>query len=48
MVPIWINVSFVEMEGEIGIFRLETSLRFRKPTLLRNADTGHPPFKALP
>lgn len=45
--PIWINVSFLEMNGEKAIFRLETSLRFRKPTLLRNAETGHAPFKAI-
>ncbi|MBC1405515.1 hypothetical protein IBB74_13795 [Listeria welshimeri] len=45
--PIWINVSFIEMNGEKAIFKLETSLRFRKPTLLRNAETGHAPFKAI-
>ncbi|MBC2012286.1 hypothetical protein HCB13_05290 [Listeria marthii] len=45
--PIWINVSFLEVNGEKAIFKLETSLRFRKPTLLRNAETGHAPFKAI-
>ncbi|HDT9531498.1 TPA: hypothetical protein REC15_001689 [Listeria monocytogenes] len=45
--PIWINVSFLKMNGEKAIFKLETSLRFRKPTLLRNAETGHAPFKAI-
>ncbi|ARJ44510.1 TPA_asm: hypothetical protein GHG98_05720 [Listeria monocytogenes] len=45
--PIWINVSFLEMNGEKAIFKLETSLRFRKPTLLRNSETGHAPFKAI-
>ncbi|MBY0204564.1 hypothetical protein [Paenibacillus cucumis (ex Kampfer et al. 2016)] len=45
--PIWINVSFIEIEGDTAIFKLETSLRFRKPTLLRNAETGHAPFKAI-
>ncbi|MBV1026907.1 hypothetical protein J0M87_03035 [Listeria monocytogenes] len=45
--PIWINVSFLEMNGEKAIFKLETSLRFRKPTLLRTAETGHAPFKAI-
>ncbi|TYV43801.1 hypothetical protein FZ063_11945 [Listeria monocytogenes] len=45
--PIWINVSFLEINGEKAIFKLETSLRFRKPTLLRNAETGHAPFKAI-
>lgn len=32
---------------EKAIFKLETSLRFRKPTLLRNVETGHAPFKAI-
>jgi len=45
--PIWIDVSFVEIEGDTAIFKLETSLRFRKPTLLRNAETGHAPFNAI-
>nr|WP_083669819.1 hypothetical protein [Paenibacillus amylolyticus] len=45
--PIWINISFIEIEGDTAIFKLETSLRFRKPTLLRNAETGHAPFKAI-
>ncbi|MCF7753204.1 MULTISPECIES: hypothetical protein [Paenibacillus] len=45
--PIWINVSFVEIEGDTAIFKLETSLRFRKPTLLRNAETGHAPFNVI-
>lgn len=45
--PIWINVSFMGMEGDTAIFKLETSLRFRKPTLLRNAETGHAPFNAI-
>ncbi|WP_342560591.1 hypothetical protein NSQ95_07350 [Psychrobacillus sp. FSL W7-1457] len=45
--PMWINISFMEMEGDIAIFKLETSLRFRKPTLLRNAETGHAPFNVI-
>lgn len=45
--PVWINISFMEMEGDIAIFKLETSLRFRKPTLLRNAETGHAPFNVI-
>ncbi|MBC1457120.1 hypothetical protein [Listeria newyorkensis] len=45
LVPIWINVSFLEMDGDVAVFKLESSLRFRKPTLLRNVDTGHAPFK---
>ena len=47
LVPIWINISFNKQEGEKIIFDFETSLRFRKPSLLRNAETGHPPFKAI-
>ncbi len=46
-VPIWVNISLNRMEGENYIFNFETSLRCRKPSLLRNAETGHPPFKAV-
>lgn len=46
-VPIWINVSFLESNATETIFKLETSVRFRKPSLLRNVETGHPPFKAI-
>ena len=45
LVPIWINVSLINTDKII--FNFETSLRFRKPSLLRNAETGHPPFKAI-
>ncbi|KGR85314.1 hypothetical protein [Lysinibacillus odysseyi] len=45
--PMWINISFMEMQGDVAIFKLETSLRFRKPTLLRNAETGHAPFNVI-
>lgn len=47
LVPIWIDVLFVEMNENTAIFKLRCSLRFRKPTLLRNAETGHAPFKAI-
>ena len=47
LVPIWINISFNRTEEEKFIFNFETSLRFRKPSLLRNAETGHAPFKAI-
>ena len=40
-VPIWINVSLNKVEDKKII------LNFRKPSLLRNAETGHPPFKAV-
>ena len=46
LVPIWINVSFQKKEDETYYFELETSYRIRKPSLLRNIETGHPPFKA--
>lgn len=46
-VPIWVNISLNGVEGEDYIFNFETSLRCRKPSLLRNAETGHPPFKAV-
>lgn len=46
-VPIWINISLSEMSENRIIFNFETSLRFRKPSQLRNVETGHPPFKAI-
>lgn len=46
-VPIWINISLNEMSEDRIIFNFETSLRFRKPSQLRNVETGHPPFKAV-
>lgn len=45
-VPIWINISLNEMSEHL-VFNFETSLRFRKPSQLRNVETGHPPFKAI-
>lgn len=47
LVPIWIDVLFVEMNENTAIFKLRSSLRFRKPTLLRNVETGHAPFKSI-
>lgn len=47
LVPIWINISLREEDSDKIVFNLETSLRFRKPSLLRNAETGHPPFRAV-
>ena len=46
-VPIWINVSLVSEEANFDLFELETSLRMRKPTLLRNTEMGYPPFKVI-
>ena len=47
LVPIWINISLNRKEEGKFIFDFETSLRLRNPSLLRNADTGHAPFKAI-
>ena len=47
LVPIWINISYYGKKDDKLIFNFETSLRFRKPSLLRNTDTGHPPFKVI-
>lgn len=47
LVPIWINISLNRKEAGKIIFDFKTSLRLRKPSLLRNADTGHAPFKAI-
>lgn len=47
LVPIWINVIFVEQDESTAIFKLQCSLRFRKPSLLRNVESGHAPFKAI-
>lgn len=46
-VPLWINISLNGRDGNIFIFNFETSLRFRKPSLLRNTETGHAPFMAI-
>lgn len=46
-VPIWIDISLKEILEGKTVFNFETSLRFRKPSQLRNAETGHPPFKAV-
>ncbi|WP_078552277.1 hypothetical protein [Bacillus alkalicellulosilyticus] len=47
LVPIWIDVYFIKMNGSTAVFKLQCSQRFRKPTLLRNAENGHAPFKAI-
>lgn len=38
--PLWIKVYFKEE----GIVELNTSLRFRKPSVIKYKETGHPPF----
>ncbi|MGQ8873164.1 hypothetical protein [Paenibacillus sp. TSA_86.1] len=47
LVPLWIDVSLVEAEQQRAVFRLTCSLRLRKPTQLRHADTGHAPFQVV-
>ena len=46
-VPIWVNVSLERIEEDNIYIMLESSLRCRKPSLLRNAESGHPPFKSV-
>ncbi|MFF2484352.1 hypothetical protein [Paenibacillus sp. NPDC058071] len=45
--PIWINVLFKEQREGEKLIELQTSLRFRNPSILQNQDTNHPPFKAI-
>lgn len=47
LVPIWVNVKYSGIDEQMSVFELETSLRMRKPSLLRNVETGHPPFKSI-
>lgn len=47
LVPIWINISYIKSESDFILMNLECSLRFRKPSLLRNQETGHAPFKVV-
>ncbi|PAD23095.1 hypothetical protein CHH64_00320 [Terribacillus saccharophilus] len=45
--PIWIDVELIESEVTHSLIELRTSLRFRKPSLLQNQETEHPPFRAI-
>lgn len=47
LVPIWIDVKFDRYINEEAEFQLDCSLRLRKPSLLRNQESGHPPFRAV-
>ncbi len=47
VVPIWINVEYLYNRDHFSIYKLICSRRYRKPSLLRNQETGHPPFKAV-
>ena len=47
-VPIWINISFVEMiDGDTAVFQIDCSKRIRKPSELKNTEKGYPPFKVV-
>lgn len=46
-VPIWIDVKLIRFIGEEATFQLNCSLRLRKPSLLRNQKSGHPPFRTI-
>ena len=46
--PIWINISFVEMiDEDTAVFQLDCSMRIRKPSELKNTEKGYPPFKVI-
>lgn len=45
--PLWIKVLLKEVRTEAPVIELQTSLRFRKPSLLQNQETGHAPFIAV-
>ncbi len=47
LVPIWIDVKLDQYTDEEAEFQLDCSVRLRKPSLLRNQETGHPPFRAV-
>lgn len=46
LVPLWIDVSVKQINKDETIILLETSVRCRKPSLLRNVESGHPPFRS--
>ncbi|PAE17737.1 hypothetical protein CHH91_02385 [Virgibacillus sp. 7505] len=45
--PIWIDVELLKSEDTHILIELRISMRFRKPSLLQNQDTEHPPFRAI-
>lgn len=47
LVPIWIDVKLYRYTEEVAEFQLDCSVRLRKPSLLRNQESGHPPFRAV-
>lgn len=46
-VPIWIDVKLERYADEEAEIQLDCSLRLRKPSLLRNQESVHPPFRAI-
>lgn len=48
LVPIWIDVEYIpDYDEGKSVFRLSCSLRLRKPSLLKNQESGHPPFRVI-
>lgn len=48
LVPLWINIEYIpQYRGENAVFRLSCSVRLRKPSLLWNQESGHPPFRVI-
>lgn len=47
LVPIWIDVEYIPNYEGKSVIELKCSLRLRKPSLLKNQDLGHPPFRAI-
>lgn len=47
LVPCWIDVEYIPNYENKPVIQLRCSLRLRKPSLLRNQDLGHPPFRAI-
>lgn len=45
--PIWIDIELKEMKNNQVVVEIKTSLRFRKPKILHNQDSGHPPFRVV-
>ncbi len=45
--PLWIDVHVKENSEECIVIELKTSLRFRKPSELKNQEEGYPPFKVV-
>lgn len=45
--PLWVNLKILQQKDTEIIVELRTSLRFRTPSILKNQETGHPPFKAI-